>query len=474
MLHECRRLLAFVGLLSLLGRSLPGQQPDSIHQQQVRVHLQVEAGTPLRLYITRRVPYRVGKVVQAKLIEPVWVFDRVVIPAGAAIQGRVIKLDPISKFERTRAIVNGDFTPLKHAQVTFTSLTFPDGRAISLQTKESIGLPTMYTPPRPNKKPKKARTHRAKAGRVRRFLQRQAANQIKAQANARSHGLYDFVRGPNKREWLENFLLTKLPYHPQWYRTRTRFNAVLSQPLDLGSVEVSPSEFAKPGSPLPLGSVGQMAMLSTISSANSRVGDPMQGVLRQPVFTPEHKLLLPQGTHFTGRITLAQRARLFHRGGKLRFTITDVDVPVNGTLAVGAAVQPAREPVQGQLVLAEADPKAIKVDSEGTATATQSKTRLLRPVVAALVATKSLDNDAGRQTASGTGAPNTAGRSLGGFSGFGLLGMAAARGPRSLGAALGFYGLAWSVYANIISRGSEVTFQKNAAVAIQFGSARKQ
>ena len=204
-------LLALVGLLSVFGRSLPGEQPDSIHQQNVRVHLQVEAGTPLRLYITRRVPYRVGEVVQAKLIEPVWVFDRIVIPAGATVQGRVIRLDAVSKLERTRAIVNGDFTPLKHAQVTFTRLALQDGRTMSLETEESIGLPTMYTPPRPSKKPKKPGTHRAKAGHVRRFLQRQAANQINAQANARSHGLYDFVRGPNKREWLENFLLTKLP-----------------------------------------------------------------------------------------------------------------------------------------------------------------------------------------------------------------------------------------------------------------------
>ena len=121
----------------------------------------------------------------------------------------------------------------------------------------------------------------------------------------------------------------------------------------------------------------------------------------------------------------------------------------------------------------EADPKAVKVDPEGTATATESKTRLLRPAIAALVAAKSLDNDAGKQTASGTGTPNTAGRSLGGFSGFGLLGIAAARGPSSVGAALGFYGLAWSVYSNIISRGSEVTFEKNTAIAIQFGTARK-
>jgi hypothetical protein len=115
----------------------------------------------------------------------------------------------------------------------------------------------------------------------------------------------------------------------------------------------------------------------------------------------------------------------------------------------------------------------VKVDPEGTAKATESKTRLLRPAIAALVAAKSLDNDAGKQTASGTGGAagaNTSGRALGGFSGFGLLGIAAARGPRNIGAALGFYGLAWSVYSNVVARGGEVTFQKNTAMAIRFGA----
>lgn len=65
------------------------------------------------------------------------------------------------------------------------------------------------------------------------------------------------------------------------------------------------------------------------------------------------------------------------------------------------------QPVQGQLVSVEADPKRVKVDSEGTATATESKTRLLRPAIAALVAAKSLDNDAGNRLPPGRALPLT-------------------------------------------------------------------
>jgi len=89
-----------------------------------------------------------------------------------------------------------------------------------------------------------------------------------------------------------------------------------------------------------------------------------------------------------------------------------------------------------------------------------------------MVAAKAADNDAGKhqQTATGGGDANYGGRTLGGFSGLGLLGSAVARGPRSIGMALGYYGLACSVYSTIISRGQEVEFRKNTDMEIRFGS----
>jgi hypothetical protein len=446
-------------------QQIPAQQ---IPEQQIPVHLQVEAGTPLRLYITQRVPYRVDRAVRAKLVEPVWAFDRIVIPAGTTVNGRVVKLDPVSKMVRARALLGGDFTPLKRAQIRFTNLELPNGHATAVQTEESSGLPILYVPPRPPKNSKKHKTSQAKSTRTRAFVAQQVRNQVNAQANARTHGFYDFVRGPNKREWLENFLLSKLPYHPQWFRAQTRFDAILSQPLDFGTLEIPASEMAGPGMTPPPGAVGLMAMLTKISSADAHTGDPMEGKLTQPLFTSEHKLLLPEGTHFSGRITMARRARLWHRGGKLRFAIEHVEVAGNESSTDHLATAPATQPVQGQLVSVEADPKAVKVDSEGMATATESKSRLLRPAIAALIATKSLDNDAGKQTTSGSGSSNAGGRGLGGFSGFGLLGTAAARGPHPIGAALAFYGLGWSVYSTIIARGNDVTFEKNTPIAIRF------
>jgi hypothetical protein len=91
-------------------------------------------------------------------------------------------------------------------------------------------------------------------------------------------------------------------------------------------------------------------------------------------------------------------------------------------------------------------------------------------VIAGLVAAKSLDDDAGKQHASAGANANYSGRTLGGFSGFGLFGSLVSMGPKPIGAALGYYGLAWSAYSTVVSRGREVVFEKNSPMTIRFGA----
>ena len=127
--------------------------------------------------------------------------------------------------------------------------------------------------------------------------------------------------------------------------------------------------------------------------------------------------------------------------------------------------------MEAQLAGVEADPRAnVKVDSEGSAKATGPKSRLLGPALALIVAAKSMDNETDRDRVGGASADNNyGGRATAGISGFGLLGAAAARASSTAGTALGFYGLGWSVYSTIISRGKEVEFEKNTAMDIRFG-----
>jgi len=39
----------------------------------------------------------------------------------------------------------------------------------------------------------------------------------------------------------------------------------------------------------------------------------------------------------------------------------------------------------------------------------------------------------------------------------------------SVGMAFGYYKLAWSVYSNVIAKGAEVSFAKNAVLEVKFG-----
>src|SRR5258708_14222804 len=105
-------------------KALPAGSDD----EATSVSLSVPSGAPLRLYLTKRVSKRLGEPVEGKVLEPVFAFDREVVPAGAAVTGKVSQVQPVSKWQRFRAIVNGDFTPLRSASVEFDSVTLPDGK----------------------------------------------------------------------------------------------------------------------------------------------------------------------------------------------------------------------------------------------------------------------------------------------------------------------------------------------------------
>lgn len=452
---SCSAILLVVSRLGLAQDARPGTV--------VNVPLLVSAGVPLRTYVTKRLRMRLDEPVQAKLIDPIYAFDRIVVPGGADLQGHVTKLDPVSKMKRAQALLNGDFTPLHFARVEFTSITMPDGHSLPIHTADSEGLLTIYSPPRPSKKP--AKTQPRNTG-VLGTAKQQAQQQVQQQISARTRGVIDLVRSPNKKEWLEDYLIKKLPYHPQWYRRNTRFDATLSASLDFGMASVSSDVLRNVG--MPGGeSYGQVRLLTDLSSAHADKNTPVSGVLSQPIFSPDQKLIVPEGTLLTGHVRNAQAARWFHRGGKLRFTFDRVELPAITALP---PISIERTPVL--LSAAESDPRArVKVDSEGDAKATESKARLLAPVLALLVASRAADNDAGRDRVGNAGGEaNYGGRTTGGFSGFGLAGSLAAQGSKTVGSVLGYYGLGWTVFNTIISRGNEVEFKKNTAISVRFGA----
>src|SRR5258708_35666872 len=117
------------------------------------VPLVVPAGAPLRLYLTKRIPRRLNAPVQAKMLAPLYAFDREVIPAGTEVFGTVTRLQAVPTGERAKAMMSGDFTPLHLAEVRFSSMRLPDGRRIPIDTVESAELNSLFPskPPKPRK-----------------------------------------------------------------------------------------------------------------------------------------------------------------------------------------------------------------------------------------------------------------------------------------------------------------------------------
>ncbi len=451
--------------------SLPVFAQSPVDEAFPRVSLSVPSGAPLRVYLTKRIPKRAGAPVEAKLLESVFAFDRQVLPAGTVVIGQVNRVQPVGKWQRARAIVNGDFTPLRQAEVEFTTLILPDGSKLDTHTVETVGLNSIYTEPsnKPAKK-KNQKTPPNQNGGILGTAKQTAKDRMNGAINARTRGIADIVRSPNKKEKLVDFLWSKLPYHPQYLRRGTRFDASLRDALTFGFVPVKQGDLAVVGSqPLP-DSVVHARLLTALDSASTKMGEEVKVVVSAPLFSPDHKLVFPEGTVLTGTVVVARRARSFHRPGQLRFNFQKVELPQE--IARMRLPSPPRSMTQATLGAAESSGAApIKVDAEGGVQAKESKTRFIAPVISVMLASRAADNDGGHHHDAGAGGDgNVSGRTLGGGSGFGMLGAAVAQSSRYVGMAFGYYGLAWSVYSSVIARGGEVQFDKNAVMDIKFGA----
>jgi hypothetical protein len=394
--------------------------------------------------------------VHAILIEPVYSFDRIVVPAGSRLDGQIGEVEPVPWTTRLFAMLNGDFTPLHRAKVSFDELEAPGASPRKIQTMPALGQRAIYfaVKLKPKKKSKAPKATKSPAWEE--MVRQQIKQQIDNQVNARTYGLAGVLRGPGKLERLEEFAVMKLPWHPQWMPRGTRFDAVLQSPLSFGSASVRADDLKWVDTTLSSESLVHARLLESIDSAHATQGENIHAVMDAPLFSKQHHLLLPAGTQLTAEVSEAHPARWFHRGGKLRLAFRSIDMP--------HAIQQA----EGQIAAAEANyAQKLKVDDEGGVQAMDSKKRFLAPAISALIAAKALDRDAGKaQTAQGG---NYAGRTLGGFSGFGFAGAFAAQASRTVGSVFGIYGLAWSVYSNVVAKGGEVEFPRDTSLDVVLG-----
>ena len=72
-------------------------------QSDSTVELIVPRGRPLRVALaTDTTVKKVGQMVTGTLVEPIYAYDRIVLPAGTKVEGRITRLDNPSRLNRAQ------------------------------------------------------------------------------------------------------------------------------------------------------------------------------------------------------------------------------------------------------------------------------------------------------------------------------------------------------------------------------------
>lgn len=406
---------------ALLAVSGPAAALQAQEPLESLVPLVVEAGRPLRFALDRRTTVEeVGQSIAATLVDPVYVHDRVVLPAGTSATGRIVALVSPPGSVRARLMLGGDFSAHRRVRVQFESLTLPDGRQLEIRSGATEG--------------------------VERVGLKMFAKQKRA----------------DRSERLKDNAVRALPYHRQFLPKGTIYAAALLSPLDFGTAAHLPH--APPGTPPAADSHLEARLLTPLDSATTSQGTAVEAVLTRPLLSSAGGVILPEGTKLAGEVTLSKPARYFRRSGQLRFLLTRVAIP-------GASADNLRASLQG---VETGDADRLAIDEEGGVTSTSSPARFATPALAALSLAGTLhgrvdlDTDGlGPETEYGGVVSST----TGGFIGMSAAGIALNQIGRPVVIATTSIGLARSLYATVFARGREIVFPMNMPITLQISPA---
>ncbi len=393
----------------------------------------VAAGVPLHITLTHTAKMRVGTPVVGVLTEPVWAYDKLVFPKGSVVHGQVTALESMHGEDRTKALLNGDFTPEHSPVIDFSTIQL-GGLAVPLETEARVRqTETVHFVP-------KAHTPLWK--------------RPLALVQEKVKSVHDTVLGPSKKERAERLLFNQLPYHPQRIWQGTEMIADLRQPATV-ELAVAPVRAHLQNASLettlvttmPRDMVVHARLTSALDSDVSHHGDAARAVVTEPVFGPNHELLLPEGAELEGTVLQAKRSRSFGRNGALHFAF-------RGVRQQGGELQH----VNGMVTGAEGSTEAnLTVDAEGNVKAQPDKNRFLAPLALLVLASAGHDEDGG------------VGKQVVAANGFGLVARVVTLAASSPAVASGFgaYGFAKSVYFRFLTRGHSVTFPQDTELEVQ-------
>ena len=396
----------------------------------------------------------VGQPIHGKTTDPVYAFDKLLIPAGTSVNGKVSAIDPVPKKTRTLEAMDGNFSPVRAVHVQFDELVLSDGRRVPMHTVASPAPDGVLRFVPANEKP--AKTNKVqdaaakKVSSTRQEIRRQWAE------------LQKQIHEPGKMHRLKRLAVAQLPVHPQYIDAGTSFNADLQQPLDFGTESIKPEALTSIGAPPPSGTVVHARLVTPLNSSTSKKGDSVEALITEPLVASDH-LILPEGSTIRGSVMQVQPARRLARNGQLRILFREV-APPNG---IEQKVVTSLEGV------AVAKGEHLKLDAEGGAQVTTPRTRYLTTGIQVMLAAASAAPDGDRDLhGGGGGGGDLGGSAANGASGFRFVGMVVGALARSRVVATGFgaYGAATSIYYHFLARGRDVVYPKDMAMVIGMGA----
>lgn len=415
------------------------------------ISLTIPKGTAVQVVLDKELRIqKVGQSVHGRVAEPIYAFDKLVVPVGTQVTGQITKLESVSGGTRTLDALDADFSPNRKVQIEFDDLELLDGRHIPIHTTVTPGSGQVIR--------FVTNTGGAKKNAVKDAATKKA-DQAKEEAKRQWDAAMKQVHEPGKMHKIERYAVAQLPVHPQYIDAGTVYFAELEQPLDFGTEPLTPEIAASLTTPPPSGSSVHVRLMTALSSGTAHQGEEVEAVLSQPLFDGS-RLILPQGSLLKGSVVQVRPARRLSRNGQLRIVFHELLLPdgldqkVEATLA---GVQAGK----GQ---------DVKLDSEGGAEANSPKTRYLSTGLSVMLALASAHADTDARAGNVGG--NTSNRVAGGAGGFKLIGMAMGIFVHSqpLGMAMGAYGASMSIYSHFIARGHELIFPKNTAMEVSIGT----
>jgi len=400
------------------------------------VALTVDQGFPLQVTLTQKLRFKENEPVHAKITEPVYAFDREVIPAGTEVVGKITGFQKAGKWKRISSMLGGDFTPVRQPEITFHTLVLPGGTPISIDTFVVRGSD---------------RTVRSDTDKD------QSGNDLK-------NSLTSTVKEPKER--LKTVLWGLAPYHPQFLPAGTHLNAELLAPLDFGAAVFGQGALDQLGSQPPAGSSAFARLTTPLDSRTTRPGTPIEAILTRPLFSPDHQLVFPAGSMLHGEVLDVKAARPLHRAGQLDFRFTSIEPPASFSSKASGA-----QKIAASLVGVEVgkDMKDLHINEQGAARIAESKKRFIAPAIAFVKAGRSVtaSSDDFETALLGAYRSKAIKAFTGSDPGFGLPGSISGAMIPPLGMGLSFFGAARSAYANFLGRGHEIRLPANTSIEIR-------